>query len=85
MIRPPLAEDEVLVIHSFAPLIHMFFMKYPIDVVFLDKGDKVVGLEQLRPWQTSKMYWKANRVLELPWGTIERSKTQIGDQIEIGN
>ena len=85
LIRPPLAEGEALLIYTFPAHIHMFFMKYPIDAIFLDKGNRVVGLEQLKPWQTSKIYWKADKVLELPWGTIERSKTQIADQINISS
>lgn len=62
--------------------IHMFFMKFPIDAVFLDKNNKVVYMvDNLKPWRVSKIVSGARSVLELPIGTIKSSGTQTGDQL----
>jgi hypothetical protein len=51
--------------------VHMFGMRYPIDVVFLDDAYRVVGLvSDLRPWRVSPLVRSATSVLELPAGTI---------------
>lgn len=70
--------------------IHMMFMRFPIDAVFLGRPDAdgaraVVGLHRdLRTWTGLVPYVKgAHGVLELPVGSIQASGTQIGDLIEI--
>lgn len=63
--------------------IHMFFMKFPIDAVFVSVEDRVVGLaEDLKPYCFSPVFFKASYVVELPAGTIRRSGTQVGDQVQ---
>ncbi|MGA8366581.1 MAG: DUF192 domain-containing protein [Candidatus Acidiferrales bacterium] len=63
--------------------VHMFGMRFAIDVLFLGRGEIVVHLEQnLRPWRVSRVVPSAQSVLELPAGTIARTATQAGDQIE---
>jgi uncharacterized membrane protein (UPF0127 family) len=62
--------DEGLLIHQ-CNSIHTFFMAYPIDVIFLDKSEKVIKIiRNLKPWRMTSMYWKASKVLELKAGTI---------------
>ncbi|NJD04257.1 MAG: DUF192 domain-containing protein [Ruminiclostridium sp.] len=62
--------------------IHMFFMKIPLDIVFLDKDNTVVHLiEDIKPWKVSKIVHKAHSVLELPTGTIKASGTRMEDKI----
>jgi len=64
--------------------IHMFFMNYPIDVIFCDQQNKVVGLcVEIKPFQLSPLFFKASYAIELPTGTITTSQTQIGDQVQI--
>jgi uncharacterized protein len=64
--------------------VHTFGMKFPIDVVFLDKENHVVGLAKtLRPNRVSCLYSSASSVIELPAGTIDVAVTVIGDHIEI--
>ncbi|HEU5182828.1 MAG TPA: DUF192 domain-containing protein [Candidatus Polarisedimenticolia bacterium] len=64
--------------------IHTHGMAFPIDVVFLDRDRNVVGLEEnLSPGRFAPIRWKARTVLELPAGTVRRSRTRIGDRIEI--
>jgi len=60
--------------------IHMFWMAYAIDAVFVDRDYKVVALVQaIKPWQVSKVYKNARACLELPVGTVAASQTSIGD------
>ena len=63
--------------------IHMFFMKFAIDVVYLDKERRVVKLVHgLKPWRLS-MAWRARSVVELPAGALERLDVQPNDRLEI--
>ena len=64
--------------------IHTFWMKFPIDVIFLNKKNHVVAtIKNLKPNRLTRLYPKAVSVLELPAGTIEATSTEIGDEIEI--
>ena len=63
--------------------VHTFFMKFPIDLVYLDKKRKVRKVRKAVPaWRMSACL-TAHSILELPAGTIEATGTQKGDQIEI--
>jgi uncharacterized protein len=62
--------------------IHMFFMRIPLDVMFLDQNKKVVDLVHLKPWQTYNPKKPARYVVELQEGIIKSSKTEIGDEID---
>jgi uncharacterized membrane protein (UPF0127 family) len=63
--------------------VHMFFMKFPIDVIFCDRQDKVIGLcPNIKPGCLSPIFFKASYAIELPSGSIAASKTQVGDQIK---
>lgn len=62
--------------------IHMFFMKFPIDAVFIDRNNSIVYMiENFKPWKCSKIIRRAHSVLELPAGTINRTKTDLGDKL----
>jgi uncharacterized protein len=64
--------------------VHTIGMMFPIDLIFLSKGKQVVHIEEhVRPFRVSKVSLKATSVLELPAHTIYRSRTQVGDQLEI--
>jgi uncharacterized protein len=61
--------------------VHMFWMKYPLDIVFLDKEGRAVALYgELQPWARSRTHRAARYALELPAGTIESTGIQEGDQ-----
>ena len=63
--------------------IHTFFMKFPIDVIFLNKRNEVIAtIKNLQPNRLTRLYPKAVSVLELPAGTIEATSTVVGDEIE---
>jgi len=64
--------------------VHTHGMAFSIDVLFLDRDRKVVGVEEsLSPGRFAPIRWKARTVLELPPGTIRRTGTKLGDRIEI--
>ncbi len=66
-----LAPDEGLLIRP-TNAIHMFFMAYPIDVVFLDRDSRVLRVvEALAPWRAAACR-RARSVLELPAGACAR-------------
>jgi uncharacterized membrane protein (UPF0127 family) len=61
---------------------HMLFMRFAIDVVFLNRYGRVIRINHnLRPWRISSIVWGARRALELPAGAARRSQTEVGDQI----
>lgn len=63
--------------------VHTFGMRFPIDVLFLDKDLRVIrAVKALPPYRTS-IVKKAVYVLELPVGALEVSHTEEGDQIQI--
>lgn len=62
--------------------VHTFFMKFPIDLVYLNKRLEVVKVKHaVGAWRLS---WamKASSVLELPAGTARATQTEAGDQLE---
>jgi uncharacterized protein len=64
--------------------VHTFAMRFPIDVVYLDRDKSVVHLEkELKPWRVAAIRVRAASVLELPAGTVHDSGTVLGDQVDI--
>jgi uncharacterized protein len=62
--------------------VHTFFMKFPIDIVYLDKKLKVKKVRHAVPaWRLSACL-SAHSVLELPAGTAAQAKTEVGDVLE---
>ena len=60
----------------------MFFMRFAIDAVFLDRAGRVVRVaEGLRPWTFAAAARGARDVVELPAGTAARTSTQAGDEL----
>jgi hypothetical protein len=80
---PSLAAGQGLLIER-TQSIHMFFMRYPIDVVFIDEHGTVARtVANLRPWRV--VWWArgARDCLELPVGALAASGTIGGDQLEM--
>jgi uncharacterized membrane protein (UPF0127 family) len=81
--RNSLNSQEALVITQ-CQSIHMFFMKFAIDVLFIDGKNKIVGVvSNIQPFQLSPIFWESTCAIELPAGTIETTKTEVGDEIRI--
>ena len=85
--RPPLPPGNGLWL-SGTNGIHMFFMRFAIDAVFLSKpgsdGRRTVvsAVRRVRPWiGMVPLVWGADGVLELPAGTIDASATAKGDVV----
>lgn len=62
--------------------IHMFFMRIPLDIIFLDEEKKVVDQVNLKPWQTYTPKKPARYVVELEEGALKSSDTEIGDNLD---
>jgi uncharacterized protein len=66
-----------------APSVHTLFMRFAIDVVFLDRERRIVGISHtLQPWRFAGAR-RARAALELPAGTAERHGLGIGDVLTI--
>lgn len=63
--------------------VHAAFMRFPLDVLFLDRQGVVRYAMQLMPWRFSPIVPAAHLVLELPLGTVARAATACGDVIRI--
>ena len=64
--------------------IHMFGMRYALDLVFLDGSSRVLRLvHALAPNRISPRVAGATSVLELPAGTLDRTALAEGDLVEI--
>ena len=64
--------------------IHMFFMRFSIDAIFVDRDHRVVGLvEGIQPFQLSPIFFRASYVVEFPVGTIDQTQTKVGDQLQL--
>jgi uncharacterized membrane protein (UPF0127 family) len=64
--------------------IHTFFMRFAIDVLFVNKEDKVVKcIANMPVFRLSPIYLSSRFVVELPAGTIQATNTIEGDQIAV--
>ncbi len=65
--------------------VHTFFMKFPIDLVYLGKDRTVRKVRHaVKPWRLSACL-SAHSILELPAGTIAATGTSVGDSVTIEN
>ena len=64
--------------------LHMLFVFYPIDVLFLNKDKKIVEIKKdFRPFTFFTPRKKAKYIIELPKNTIKRTNTQVGDTVRL--
>jgi hypothetical protein len=81
--RRSLAEDEGLLLTP-CTSIHTFFMRFPIDILYLDREHVVVkAVRAVRPFRFSACLRGAHSILELPAGAIDASGTQVGDRLAL--
>ncbi|MFH0762554.1 MAG: DUF192 domain-containing protein [Candidatus Omnitrophota bacterium] len=60
--------------------IHTLFMRFPIDIVFLDKNKRILRIiPSLQPFRLSGIYFNAAYAVELPAGTAEDRSSSLGD------
>ncbi|MFP5299455.1 MAG: DUF192 domain-containing protein [Actinomycetota bacterium] len=62
--------------------VHTFGMRFPIDVVFVDRGWTVIGsVHRMGPRRLSRIFFRARRAIELPSGAAAAVK--VGDRLEV--
>ncbi|GAP63716.1 hypothetical protein ARMA_2139 [Ardenticatena maritima] len=80
--RSLVPEDGLLLVPDWS--IHTFFMRFPIDVLFLDTDWRVLSAyPSVPPWRVGPVHRGAYAVLELPPGTIARTNTHVGDSLSL--
>tara|TARA_R110002111_G_scaffold13929_28_gene38635 strand:- start:616 stop:969 length:354 start_codon:yes stop_codon:yes gene_type:complete len=78
LVLAPLKSDQALWITR-CNSIHTFGMKYALDLVYIDKNKQVCGLiENINPWKMSFLL-RAQSVMELMAGSIQKMDIQYGD------
>ncbi|MBF7082494.1 DUF192 domain-containing protein [Desulfallas sp. Bu1-1] len=66
--------------------VHTFFMRFPIDVLFIDDQYRVLKtIEFLHPYRVSPFVKQARAVIELPPGTIAATGTLLNDRLNLVN
>lgn len=79
MFRKELPQEDCLIILQ-CNSIHTCFMNFALDIIFLNKENKVVHLiEGIKPYRFSPIIKEACFVVELAPGCIKRSHTEVGD------
>ena len=64
--------------------VHTWGMAFPIDIVALDRGYKVVGVwKNVGPCRVRGLSIKTRRVLELPAGQVDQAQIAVGDELRI--
>ena len=76
---PPEAAMIIAPTHA----IHTFFMKFPIDVVFVSRSGKVLKIRPAMPAWRMAASLRGFAVVELAAGSLERSETQVGDELAL--
>jgi uncharacterized membrane protein (UPF0127 family) len=62
--------------------IHMWFMRIPLDVIHVDKHDRVTHvLRGIKPWRFGPVFVGGKSAIELPVGAADT--TQVGDEIQV--
>ena len=83
--RATLPQGFALVIYP-GSSIHTFFMRVPIDVLFVNREHQVVGLREAMPPgrpAAGVAPWRGRYVIEMPAGVIAATGTQLGDQLRV--
>jgi len=80
--KPELEENSGIILTP-CNSVHTLFMRFPIDVIFLNNKLEVLLIKQnLRPWSISPIVANAKYVLEVNAGKTLASHTEIGDSID---
>lgn len=81
--RAALAPGEGLWIEP-CDSIHTFFMRFAIDVAFVDRQGTVVRrLDAVRPWRATRLYTQARACVELPAGTLASAGVVEGSRLAL--
>ncbi|MCC6954768.1 MAG: DUF192 domain-containing protein [Deltaproteobacteria bacterium] len=81
--RRDLPDDEGLLIPR-CQMVHMFFMSFPIDIVFLDEELRVRAIRpNLKPWRISSYRFDTDSILEVSVGSVARLNITPGQQLRV--
>ncbi|MCM8830840.1 MAG: DUF192 domain-containing protein [Candidatus Omnitrophica bacterium] len=81
MFRRNISDEEALIFYN-APSIHMFFMHFPLDVVFLDDKFRVIKIyANLKPWRMANCF-SAKITIELPQGKTIKIPIEKNDVLD---
>jgi len=76
-------QGEALIIRP-CNSIHTFFMRFAIDVLFVDRNNRVVkAIPSLLPFRLTPVYFNSAFVIELPCGTLQATSTSEGDLLSL--
>jgi uncharacterized membrane protein (UPF0127 family) len=79
--RGGLGDGEALVI-SPCTSVHMFGMKFAVDVIFVARDGTVVrAIPALKPWRATWIWWRARHCVEMPVGVLAATGTRAGDRL----
>lgn len=65
--------------------IHSFFMRIPIDIIFIDDEDIIFETCSLRPWSFYTPIKESKYIIELEYKFINKNNIKIGSKITISN
>ena len=83
--RSGLSPNEALVLRP-CSAIHTFFMRFPIDVLFLGRNMRVIKtIQHIPPNRLSPLVWASQMAIELPAGKVDQTQTEVGDTVEINS
>ena len=81
--RGDLPSGEALIIGP-CNSVHCMFMRFPIDVLFVDKSGCILhAIRNMKPFRVSKIVRGSAYVVELQAGLLEETGTEVGDKVEI--
>ena len=89
MFRKNIKNDYALVFEMRKPKrvsLHMLFVKFPIDVLFLDNSKTIIRTAQLNPWTgRASSGDKIKYIIEMPKGAILKNGLAVGEQLSFGS
>ena len=86
MFRRNIPEDYALLFIFKEPRVvgvHMLFMRFSIDVIFLDNHKRIIATSTLRPWFGYKQIKNVRYFIEMNRNTVEKYGLKIGDTITV--
>jgi uncharacterized membrane protein (UPF0127 family) len=85
MFRKSIPDDYAMIFTFERPTsidVHMLFVFFPLDIIFLDNDKKISGYARLKPWLGYKVMKNIKYLIEMKAGTIEKYSISIGRQME---
>jgi len=62
--------------------VHTFFMKYPIDIFYIDKNNSVLRIDKnVKPWKVCKLCRLSEYIVETNSGVADEKNVEIGDKV----